>query len=334
MLLWEYMVGNNGFTRKKVESLTLGERLQKLRGEFRMSLNEVSRATKIQVKYLECLESGQYGKLPAEVYVRGFLRSYARHLGVPEDVLLRLYDKERHIQNNLGHREASPRTIPQLPLTFGFSVTPKMFIGSFSVVVAVVAVAYLFIEFRNFSSVPRLVVTAPLSGATVNDERITVTGESESGAKISINDQPVFVGTDGSFSEKISLRPGANTLAVTAENRFGKIKTETLLLMADYMVPDAAAAPQAKGTEDTFTVTVRISGKPVKAVFEVDGSTVWSGTLDAGTTQTLSAKESVRIMADDGGAILTRFGSGSESPLGVSGEPLQEAFFTKDGRTR
>jgi transcriptional regulator with XRE-family HTH domain len=47
------------FTRKKIESLTLGEKLRKLRNETHIPLAEVSRATRIRVKYLELLESGE-----------------------------------------------------------------------------------------------------------------------------------------------------------------------------------------------------------------------------------------------------------------------------------
>lgn len=47
-------------------------------------LREVAGATKIPVRTLELLEGGSWGDLPAEVFVRGFVRSYARHVGLPE----------------------------------------------------------------------------------------------------------------------------------------------------------------------------------------------------------------------------------------------------------
>ena len=87
----------NGFIKKSVGTLTLGEKLKKLRSERRMSLSEASRFTRIQIKYLEYLEDGLYDKLPANVYVKGFLKSYAECLGVDENNLLRMYDKESEI---------------------------------------------------------------------------------------------------------------------------------------------------------------------------------------------------------------------------------------------
>ncbi|HLC95251.1 MAG TPA: helix-turn-helix domain-containing protein, partial [Patescibacteria group bacterium] len=115
----------DGFTRKKVESLTLGEKMKKLRSDFRMSLSEVSKATRIQIKYLEYLEEGQYEKLPADVYVRGFLRSYARYLNIDEQVFVKLYERECNIQTNLG-RDVARKTFHVKNLHISsFSVTPR-----------------------------------------------------------------------------------------------------------------------------------------------------------------------------------------------------------------
>ena len=44
------------FTTKKIDSLTLGERMKKIRDERRLSLAEISKSTKIQIKYLEYIE--------------------------------------------------------------------------------------------------------------------------------------------------------------------------------------------------------------------------------------------------------------------------------------
>jgi len=54
---------------------------------------------------LEYLEEGAYKKLPADVYVKGFLKSYAEFLNVDEKALIRLYDKEKGIRKNLEKRD-------------------------------------------------------------------------------------------------------------------------------------------------------------------------------------------------------------------------------------
>jgi cytoskeletal protein RodZ len=76
---------------------SIGHFLKKAREARRMSLTEVSRVTRIPVTTLESLESDHFDDLPGEVFVRGFLKSYAQAVRVvPEDVLAR-YTSSRRI---------------------------------------------------------------------------------------------------------------------------------------------------------------------------------------------------------------------------------------------
>src|SRR5215470_16996263 len=56
-----------------------------------MSLDDVAKVTKIQPRILERLEAGKLDGLPAEVFVRGFVRSFARCVGLDEREALRRY---------------------------------------------------------------------------------------------------------------------------------------------------------------------------------------------------------------------------------------------------
>src|SRR5947207_12574 len=58
--------------------------LRQARAQRQLSLDDVSRITKIQPRILEKLESGRFDGLPAEVFVRGFVRSFARCVGLDE----------------------------------------------------------------------------------------------------------------------------------------------------------------------------------------------------------------------------------------------------------
>ncbi len=61
------------------------------RARKKLSLDDVARITKIQPRILEKLESGQLEGLPAEVFVKGFVRSFARCLGLDEAEALDRY---------------------------------------------------------------------------------------------------------------------------------------------------------------------------------------------------------------------------------------------------
>jgi hypothetical protein len=56
-----------------------------------MSVDDVAKVTKIQPRILERLEAGKLDGLPAEVFVRGFVRSFARCVGLDEREALRRY---------------------------------------------------------------------------------------------------------------------------------------------------------------------------------------------------------------------------------------------------
>lgn len=218
---------NDGFTRKKVESLTLGEKLRKLRTDSRMTLQDISRATRIQVKYLEFLESGEYEKLPADVYVRGFLRSYARYLNVDEEALVKLYERERNIQENLG-RETRVQTVQSsfAPLSFVITSRSLAMVGIFLLVFG--AFYYLYREFRNFAAEPQLIVFEPKNGTVVDGQEVTVRGKTDKGSQVTLNDQGVFVDSEGVFSDTVPVRVGMNTVVIRTVNRFEKEKIVTI----------------------------------------------------------------------------------------------------------
>jgi transcriptional regulator with XRE-family HTH domain len=64
---------------------TIGERLEDARKRKGISIREAAEATKIRGDYLQRFESNQFDLNLAEIYVRGFLRSYAHFLNLPAD---------------------------------------------------------------------------------------------------------------------------------------------------------------------------------------------------------------------------------------------------------
>lgn len=76
---------------------SIGKYLRSAREGRAMSLEEVSRATRIPVANLERIENDHFDDLPGEVFVRGFLKSYARAVSVPVEEVLARYTSSRRI---------------------------------------------------------------------------------------------------------------------------------------------------------------------------------------------------------------------------------------------
>ena len=76
---------------------TVGQYLRELRDQRKMSVGEVSRATRVPMASVERIETDRFDELPGEVFVRGFLKSYARALSVPTDDVLARYTASRRV---------------------------------------------------------------------------------------------------------------------------------------------------------------------------------------------------------------------------------------------
>ena len=73
----------------------LGQILRQARENKGLSIEEAYEETRINVQYLEALENGEYSVLPTATHTRGFLRNYARFLGLDPDPLLERYSQSQ-----------------------------------------------------------------------------------------------------------------------------------------------------------------------------------------------------------------------------------------------
>jgi cytoskeletal protein RodZ len=76
---------------------TVGQYLRRQRESKQMSIEEIARSTRVPMSSVERIESDQFDELPGEVFVRGFLKSYARSLGIPSDDVLARYTASRRV---------------------------------------------------------------------------------------------------------------------------------------------------------------------------------------------------------------------------------------------
>lgn len=93
---------------------TLGQRLEEARKRKGISIREAAEATKIRGDYLQKFEAGSFDfDLPA-LYVRGFVRNYARHLDLDASRLVAEFDQlmaesgrapRREVRENFGRVE-------------------------------------------------------------------------------------------------------------------------------------------------------------------------------------------------------------------------------------
>ena len=64
---------------------SVGEFFRQVRETKGLTIDEVASKTRIRTDFVKALEDGNFAKLPDQVFARGFVRSYARSLGLDEE---------------------------------------------------------------------------------------------------------------------------------------------------------------------------------------------------------------------------------------------------------
>jgi len=83
-----------GDTAPDVPEFNLGERLTRARRDRGMSVEDVAHALRLSPRHISALEDERFDDLHGSTYIRGYLRSYARLVGLPVDELLAAYGQE------------------------------------------------------------------------------------------------------------------------------------------------------------------------------------------------------------------------------------------------
>ncbi len=212
------------FTVKKIDSSeTLAEIFKKLRQEAKVSLVELSRLTKIPKKYLTYLENGDYNHLPADVYVKGYLRACGRFFKKSPKSLIKIYQREKQILRNLKQKKDSRKIFKPLKYPW-LVITPRNFAWFFVTVALVVVCIYFWYEIDLFKGLSQIDLENPSHDLRTNQDFILFSGKVSKQAELSFNAQAVWTDENGEFRVEIPLQEGLNTIYLVATNKLGKEK--------------------------------------------------------------------------------------------------------------
>jgi cytoskeleton protein RodZ len=118
-----------------------GDRLRREREMRGIALDEIVESTKISRRHLEALEGEHFDQLPGGVFNKGFVRAYARFLGIDEDQAVADYSAASNEQpepedkfpleiHEEPNRELNPRR-SRLPLVFAVAALAGVLVGYF-----------------------------------------------------------------------------------------------------------------------------------------------------------------------------------------------------------
>ncbi|MCL5438358.1 MAG: helix-turn-helix domain-containing protein [Patescibacteria group bacterium] len=198
--------------------LKIGQKLREERVKKNLTLEEISKATKIRASFLSAIEKGDYKKLPSPTYAQGFVKNYAEFLGLSSNkasaLLRREFDEEKALRilpKGLAGKEDFPVEgikIRKIPIII--------------ILIFLIVLGYIIFQYRYTFLNPPLEINSPKENAVIDSEIVEISGKTDSNSMVSVNNNPISVSDDGTFKKDIDLFPGKSTIKIKVTNRFGK----------------------------------------------------------------------------------------------------------------
>jgi cytoskeletal protein RodZ len=318
------MVAAVKFTKKTLpQKEGLGEKLAKKRISLGLDAKDIEKAIRIRASHIEAIETGHYNNLPPDVYVRGFVRNYATYLQLDANKVMKLYERERGLIENVRKAKAGapivrPIDSPKLV------ITPKT-ITIASIVMGTLAILlYIGWQVIILTAPPKLHVISPEDNINIEGSSVNVEGNTDPGATLKINGIEVGIDQKGIFKESISLQSGVNTITIRAENKMGKYTEVKNTVVAKYQGSEAALGTSVSGIE----VKIAIGPRSASVQVEVDGKITSEKpvVMLAGVTQTYRGNEKIKISTSDGGAISVTISGQDIGKIGTDGTAASREF--------
>lgn len=165
----------------------LGNLLKKSRKEKKMTLDELQQKTKIQKRYLEAIEQGNFSVLPGDFYTRAFIRTYAEVVGLDGDEIMATYRNELpsiktevNATDTTATREKqkkAPREVPAFLLGKGFKIVLAV------MVVVIVGALWWMLYNKGQTSTDTVVDKSPATSISIDEANKSGESKVESSSK-------------------------------------------------------------------------------------------------------------------------------------------------------
>lgn len=199
---------------------TIGEIIRTSRLDHGLTLDGLSKTTRIDTRYIQALEENDFQKLPSATFTKGFVRNLAQALGKDPGEWVALLRRDY----SAGSSESvTPPHRKKISLGNIFqSQALILFLGS------LVFVGYLGFQYRAVLTPPPLEINSPAKNAVIVSP-VTIEGKTDSGTTVTINDELKIVpDSSGRFLTKLNLSPGSVEIKISVSNRFGRSTAKTI----------------------------------------------------------------------------------------------------------
>ena len=297
-----------------------GERLRREREMRGVSLEEISESTKIGTRSLKAIEDNEFQKLPGGIFNKGFVRAYAKFLGLDEDETVADFDaawKEQQLATGQAIESVLPVEEPKQELA---RAPWALLISAIVLLAAIVGLGWFFVvrsHSADLSNSPAAAPPAQPSDVPRIDRQPIAT--SSISAITTLNATP---------SLKSQSRSNGDSASMTHESKSGEPAGEPgrALPNSDSSLPSVVAVQTVAAPIQLKVVAHEDSWYSLSA----DGKDLGQGILGADKSRNVHAQKEVRLKLGNAGGVEISFNG---KPVNLDGEPNQvrQLTFTPQG---
>lgn len=199
----------------------IGELLAERREAHHLSIDRVSQLTNIKAEYIALIERNEFDALPPAVYVKGYIRTLAEVFGLEPEPLLALLRRD-YKESTLGVLSTQESGAKRRPVLWRGSTKWSVLLVGALIATTIIYVAVQWLVSQR----PPILVVDSFSELSEIAQNSVLTGHTSPEAIVLINDAPVALRPDGSFSYPLSLeQTGLVTITIEARDQRGKVST-------------------------------------------------------------------------------------------------------------
>ena len=309
----------------------LGQLLREAREQKGVSLEEVEEATHIRQKFLQALEEENFGALPAETYVKGFLRTYAMHLELNPEELIALYEG----QENEGKSALTqpgffqPMDISMVAPSW---LTPDLVIGALLIIVLLAFGAWATWHYlppaikTQFLSWRATATITPSPTATISIVVVPPSATPTAKPTTMSTASPTEIPTEMPTAMPIDTPTPLPTVAIAVEPTSTSTSTPRYTpTSVSTSAPTNIPTPRLQGGIEVELNIVEYAWLRVL----VDGEEAFAGSLEEGATQIWRGRESVALRCGNAGGVEATVNGESLGLLGERGQVVDIEWFAE-----
>jgi cytoskeleton protein RodZ len=331
---------HSGLREQSVGSF--GERLRREREMRGISLDEIAAATKISARNLRALEDEKFKQLPGGIFNKGFVRAYAKFLGIDQEQMVAEYEtasqeteaaREQKLKDEFSKAEFRKQKKSN---DQEISLEPKSQWGTIAIIVLIAALAYGSYNFYQRRKQDKLqqaqnppaavkpipqaqtppATTVPATSIAANPTQTPLTTNTPDTSTNSTvgGKKPEPAKKDTPKAEQPKTEPAS-------QRKEPAIPSTTPTSASDQKASIASAAP--------FELKIKVNKESWVSI-KADGKTLVNTTLAPGTERSFKASDKIEMILGNAGGVEVSYNGKPVENLS-QGQDVRKMTFTPSG---